>query len=107
VLPATANRPNSWVEVGNIFGETQIFAILHSLDPKRTLAIWPMGNHCGQFQRPLPENVTDRTRPTAVTGENGKRSLAAHAEKQEAAARNAKVIFLFGRRQCSDSGHWP
>src|ERR1039458_4205934 len=57
---------------------------------------------------PKPDIILyGRFRPTAVTGKNGKLSLAGNAERGKAAARNAESIFSFGRRQCSDCGQWP
>jgi hypothetical protein len=37
-VPAIANSANSWVEVGNIFGEAQIFTFSHSAGRLRPVA---------------------------------------------------------------------
>jgi hypothetical protein len=39
VLPASANGRNSWVEVRNIFCETQIFAFSHGLGQEETVVV--------------------------------------------------------------------
>ena len=43
VLSAIENSRNSWVEVGNIFCETHIFAFLHSLGRECELAFLETG----------------------------------------------------------------
>jgi hypothetical protein len=58
VLPTIANGRTSWVEVGNIFGETQIIVFLHALIHNRS------------FKRIGLVHLADALRPAAPMPHN-------------------------------------
>ena len=64
MVPVIANRRKSWVEVGNIFGETQIFAFLHTLGhnrPFKWIGFVQSGGGIGAFEKAVDDLVFHRT----------------------------------------------
>jgi hypothetical protein len=73
VLPAIANGRTSWVEVGNIFGETRIFAFLHGLGRKLPI-------DGGRYLPALLKSLGGTGPHVAYNGSGSRRSDAVGAE---------------------------
>ena len=64
MLPAIANGHNTRVAVGNIFGEPQIFAFLHTLGhnrPFKWIGFVQSGGGIGAFEKAVDDLVFHRT----------------------------------------------